>query len=109
MLTNQSAVGRGIITGEQMNAVNARVEALLGPFDGWFICPHAPGDDCECRKPKPKLIFDAATAWRLEPSEIVVIGDKQSDVEAAHNAGAQSILVGPKDSLTEAGERVLSK
>ncbi|HUA08156.1 MAG TPA: HAD-IIIA family hydrolase [Candidatus Acidoferrales bacterium] len=107
VLTNQSAVGRGMITGEQMRAVNARVEQLLGPFDGWFVCPHAPGDDCECRKPKPKLIYDAAHAWGLDPSEIVVIGDKPSDVEAARNAGARPVLVGEKESLPEAGERIL--
>jgi D-glycero-D-manno-heptose 1,7-bisphosphate phosphatase len=93
VLTNQSGVGRGLITLEQMHAVNARVEELLGPFDGWFVCPHAPQDDCECRKPKPKLIFDAARAWGVEPAEIVVIGDKEIDTGAAHNAGARGILL----------------
>ncbi|HTX56955.1 MAG TPA: HAD-IIIA family hydrolase [Candidatus Acidoferrales bacterium] len=93
VLTNQSGVGRGMITGEQMLAVNARVNELLGPFDGWFICPHAPDEPCDCRKPKPGLIFDAANLWGIAPSEIVVIGDKASDVEAAHNAGAQAIKI----------------
>ena len=67
VLTNQSGVGRGIISEAQMRAVNARVEELLGPFDGWFICPHAPEEACECRKPKPKLILDAARAWGVDP------------------------------------------
>ncbi len=89
VLTNQSGVGRAMISQAQMQAVNARVEELLGPFDGWFICPHAPDDDCECRKPKPKLIFDAARAWGITPSQIVVIGDKKSDIEAAQNAGSR--------------------
>ncbi|HET9028866.1 MAG TPA: HAD family hydrolase [Candidatus Aquilonibacter sp.] len=93
VLTNQSGVGRGMITSEQMHAVNARVEALLGPFDGWFICPHAPDDDCECRKPKPKLLFDAARQWNISPTEIVVIGDKQSDVDVAENARARGLLI----------------
>jgi D-glycero-D-manno-heptose 1,7-bisphosphate phosphatase len=93
VLTNQSGVGRAIITEAQMNAVNARVEELLGPFDGWFICAHAPDDDCACRKPKPKLILDAAQAWGVEPSSIVVLGDKDSDVEAAHNAGATALKI----------------
>ena len=88
VLTNQSGVGRGMISEAQMRAVNARVEELLGPFDGWFICPHAPDEACECRKPKPKLLFDAARAWGVDPRQIVVVGDKESDVETARNAGA---------------------
>ncbi|HEX8807170.1 MAG TPA: HAD-IIIA family hydrolase, partial [Candidatus Aquilonibacter sp.] len=51
VLTNQSGVGRNMITQAQMDAVNARVEELLGPFDGWFVCMHAPDADCDCRKP----------------------------------------------------------
>ncbi len=106
VLTNQSGIGRGMISEEQMRAVNARIEALLGPFDGWFICPHAPEEDCECRKPKPKLILDAARLWGLQPSEIIMVGDKESDVEAARNAGSPSILVGPKEPLSKAGWRL---
>lgn len=91
VLSNQSGIGRGMITQEQMESVNRRVDELLGPFDGWYVCPHAPEDDCECRKPKPKLVFDAAREWGIDPAEIVVVGDKQSDVEVARNAGARSI------------------
>lgn len=105
VLTNQSGVGRGTISDAQMRAVNARVDALLGPFDGWFICPHAPDDDCECRKPKPKLIFDAARAWGIDPSEIIVIGDKESDIQTAENAGARGILLQKGGTLKEAIER----
>ncbi len=102
ILTNQSAVGRGLIDLAQMNAVNERIEELLGPFDGWFICPHAPDDDCECRKPKPQLIFAAAKTWDIEPSEIVVIGDMPSDVQAAENAGAASIMIDGAHTLARA-------
>ena len=108
VLTNQSGVGRGMITEAQMRAVNARVDGLLGPFDGWFICPHAPGDDCECRKPKPKLVFDAAREWNLDPSEIVVVGDKKSDVDVALNAGASGILVDANHSFGDAIAEILN-
>jgi D-glycero-D-manno-heptose 1,7-bisphosphate phosphatase len=107
VLTNQSGVGRGIITQNQLRAVNARVEELLGPFDGWFVCVHAPGQDCDCRKPKPKLVFDAAHAWGIEPSQIVVVGDKESDVEAAHNAGARAIKVDGACDIASAVEQIL--
>jgi D-glycero-D-manno-heptose 1,7-bisphosphate phosphatase len=108
VLTNQSGIGRGMISESDMRAVNARVDALLGPFDGWFICPHAPDEDCECRKPKPKLILDAAEQWGVSPSEIVVIGDKTSDVEAARNAGSDSVLVDATTDLVGAVVLALS-
>jgi histidinol-phosphate phosphatase family protein len=107
VLTNQSGVGRGMITEEQMDAVNARVEELLGPFDGWFVCLHSPEEDCDCRKPKPKLIFDAARGWGIEPAEIVVVGDKDSDVEAAHNAGASAIKTDGACDIASAVEQIL--
>ena len=108
VLTNQSGVGRGMISDEQMRAVNTRVEELLGPFDGWFVCPHAPDVDCECRKPKPKLILDAARAWAIGASEIIVVGDKDSDVEAAGNAGSPAIKIDGACDLASAVERILS-
>ncbi len=107
VLTNQSGVGRGMITEAQMHAVNARVEELLGPFDGWYVCPHAPGDDCECRKPKPKLILDAAREWGIASSQIVVVGDKHSDVEAARNAHAIGMLLDEERTLQNAVSAIL--
>lgn len=106
VLTNQSGVGRGMISEAQMRAVNARVEELLGPFDGWFICPHAPDEACECRKPKPKLLFDAARAWGIDPRQIVVVGDKESDVETARNAGAPAIKIDGACDIASAVEKI---
>jgi len=106
VLTNQSGVGRGMITMRDVEAVNARIEELLGAFDGWFICPHAPDDDCACRKPKPTLILDAARAFGIEPSRIVVVGDKASDVEAAANAGAVGIRIDATCSLVDAVDAI---
>ncbi len=100
VVSNQSGVGRGFITSAQVDAVNERIDELLGPFDGFFVCPHAPEDDCECRKPKPKLILDAAHALEVEPAECLVVGDRESDVEAARNAGAVPLKVdGPGDAV----------
>lgn len=107
VLSNQSGVGRGMITIEQVDAVNRRIEELLGPFDGWFICPHAPGDDCECRKPKPKLVLDAAHAFAIEPAQIVLVGDRESDAGAARNAGAMPIKINGPGELAEAIERII--
>ncbi len=97
VVSNQSGIGRGLITTEAVDAVNRRVDELLGPFAGFFVCPHAAEDACECRKPKPKLILEAARALRVEPASCVVVGDRESDVEAARNAGAIPLKIdGPK-------------
>ncbi|HEY8320952.1 MAG TPA: HAD family hydrolase [Candidatus Baltobacteraceae bacterium] len=93
VVSNQSGVGRGSITLAQVDAVNTRVDALLGPFAGFFVCPHGPDDGCECRKPRPKLILDAARALGVEPACCVVVGDKQSDIDAARNAGATGFRI----------------
>ena len=108
VLTNQSGVGRGLITLRDMERVNDRVEELLGAFDGWFICPHAPQDDCECRKPKPKLIFDAADAFGVDAERIVVVGDRNSDLESAHNAGAIGLQVDERHTLARVVKQILT-
>lgn len=108
VISNQSGVGRGYITLEQVDAVNARVEELLGPFAGFFVCAHAPEDDCDCRKPKPKLIRDAAAAMGVAPEACVMVGDRQSDIDAAHNAGAIPMRVGNGTTLTDIADRILA-
>ena len=107
VVSNQSGVGRGLISMDQVDAVNRRVEELLGPFDGWFVCPHGPDDDCECRKPKPKLILDAARALGVAVERCVVVGDKQSDVDAALNAGAIAMRVSRERDLASVVAEIL--
>jgi len=107
VVSNQSGIGRGLITADQADAVNRRVEELLGPFAGFFVCPHAPQDECECRKPKPKLILDAARAIGVDPACCVVVGDRESDVAAARNAGAIPLRVDGPGGLAQAVERIL--
>jgi D-glycero-D-manno-heptose 1,7-bisphosphate phosphatase len=108
VVSNQSGVGRGLLTLEQVDAVNRRIDDLLGPFAGFFVCPHAPEDACECRKPKPKLILDAARALGVDPACCVVVGDRESDVEAARNAGAIPLKVAGPHALGDAVHVILS-
>jgi histidinol-phosphate phosphatase family protein len=93
VVSNQSGIGRGLVTEAQVRAVNARVEELLGPLGPWTWCPHAPADGCDCRKPAPGLILRAAERLGVDPARCVVIGDIGADVEAARAAGARAILV----------------
>jgi HAD superfamily hydrolase (TIGR01662 family) len=91
VVSNQSGIARGLITTDDVQRVNKRVEELLGPFDTWQICPHHGG--CECRKPAPGLVHQAARALGVRPEDCLVIGDIGADVAAARAAGARSVLV----------------
>jgi histidinol-phosphate phosphatase family protein len=93
VVTNQSGIGLGRLTHEQVQAVNARVDELLGPFDTWQYCPHAPVDECSCRKPAPGMVLRAADQLGVAAEQIAVIGDTVMDVGAAEAAGALGILV----------------
>lgn len=93
VVTNQSGIARGFVTREQVDAVNARVEELLGPFDVWEICPHGSDDGCPCRKPAPGMVLSASARLDLEPSDVAVIGDIGADMGAAAAAGARAVLV----------------
>lgn len=93
MVTNQSGVGRGLLTRRQVESVNRRVEEVVGPLDTILYCPHAPEEDCRCRKPAPGLVVEAARRLGVHPRRCVVVGDILSDVVAAQAAGARPILV----------------
>jgi histidinol-phosphate phosphatase family protein len=101
VVSNQSGVARGRIRVEQVEAVNRRVEELLGPLGPWLVCLHGPGDGCGCRKPAPGLIEAAAGALGVDARDCVVIGDIGADVEAARAAGARGVLVPTAVTLAE--------
>ena len=98
IITNQSAVGRGLVDRETADDINARLVAAIraagGRVDGVYMCPHAPEDGCACRKPKPGLLLQAADELRLDLPHSVLIGDALTDLEAARAAGVgQAMLV----------------
>ncbi len=93
VVSNQSGVARRLITTEQIAAVNARIDSLLGPILTWQTCPHAAADGCTCRKPAPGMVHAAARRLGVAAQDCVLIGDIGADVEAARAAGARSVLV----------------
>lgn len=93
VVTNQHRVGEGELSADELAAIHARIDELLGPFETWNVCAHARGAGCACRKPQPELILAAARTLGIEPSACVVVGDIGSDVAAATAAGARSVLV----------------
>jgi D-glycero-D-manno-heptose 1,7-bisphosphate phosphatase len=91
IITNQSAVGRGIISQETAVGINNQlvneIESAGGRIDGVYLCPHTPDDTCSCRKPKPGMILEAADAFSLDLSRSILIGDALSDIIAGQTAG----------------------
>jgi D-glycero-D-manno-heptose 1,7-bisphosphate phosphatase len=93
VVSNQSGVGRGLLTDADVRRVNDRADALLGGLGTWVYCPHLPDAGCDCRKPRPGLVVEAARRLDVRPQDCVVIGDIAADVQAAHAAGARGVLV----------------
>lgn len=95
--TNQSGVGRGLITGTALGEINSRmhqcIERAGGRLSGIFVCPHHPDDNCSCRKPKPGLLYQIEARFGCSLSGRPVIGDSARDLEAAQAVGARAILV----------------
>jgi D-glycero-D-manno-heptose 1,7-bisphosphate phosphatase len=95
VITNQSGIGRGFFTLDQYRAVEAEVLRQLGDglIDATYFCPDAPGQHSNCRKPAPGMIVKAARDHQIDLSHSFLIGDKEIDVECAHNAGVRAIRV----------------
>jgi histidinol-phosphate phosphatase family protein len=93
LVTNQSGVGAGRITRDDVLAVNRRVEAELGPFDTVQWCPHRPDEGCSCRKPAPGMVVRACADLGADPTRCVLVGDIGADVRAVEAAGGVGILV----------------
>jgi len=97
IISNQSGVGRGLITKEQVRSVDARMEELLGGgnvFTHYGHCYAAPGDPYDDRrKPSPKMLQDAATRFGLDLKKSFMVGNRLSDVQAGQAAGCQTILL----------------
>jgi len=97
MVTNQSAIGRGMMTIEDLESIHVRLASLIRPYgasiDGFFSCPHHPHDGCGCRKPERGLIDQAVDRFSLDLSKCYLVGDKRSDLEVAQKVAIPGVLV----------------
>jgi histidinol-phosphate phosphatase family protein len=104
IVSNQSGVGRGLFTMAALDRVHARMVELLAErgaeLDGSYYCPHAPDDNCDCRKPATGLIDRARHELGISSQGCIFIGDKASDVEAGAAAGCSTVLLGAAESTT---------
>jgi len=97
IITNQSGIGRGLLTREQVKRVNSGLEMMMqtigAPVADTYFCPHAPDANCACRKPGTELLLRAASDYEFDPSTAIVIGDKQSDIELGKRVAAKTIFI----------------
>jgi D-glycero-D-manno-heptose 1,7-bisphosphate phosphatase len=103
--TNQSGIARGYYTADTLDAIHQKmvteIEKAGGQIDGIFVCPHITEDNCDCRKPKPSLLLQAAKQFNINPTEMLVIGDAMRDILAAKNCGARAILVSSGNKIND--------
>ena len=116
VVTNQPMIAKGFVTFEDVDAVHKCLETALGRekayIDDIYMCPHHPDKgfagevvelkiDCNCRKPKAGMFFKAAQDYNIDLSQSWMIGDRESDMQAGHNAGCKTVLVGNTSSVGE--------
>lgn len=110
VVSNQSGIGRGLVTLEEAGAVHDRFVAVLADLgveiDGAYYCPHAPDEDCACRKPSPELLLRAAEDLDLDVTRSFMVGDKPSDVETGRRAGCATVLLALRDEPTGDADHV---
>ncbi len=91
VITNQSAVNRGWMSPEVLEAIHDRMRSGCankgGEITNIFFCPHRPDEDCPCRKPKPGLLFQARDARGVDLAASIMVGDSAKDIQCARNAG----------------------
>lgn len=97
LYTNQSGVGRGYFSLEDVEAVHRRVFHEYQKFGVFFhdvlLCPHHPSENCQCRKPSPYLLLEASRKYDIDIAQSFFIGDAPSDLECAIKAGCQPVLL----------------
>ncbi|HLV02239.1 MAG TPA: HAD-IIIA family hydrolase [Acidobacteriota bacterium] len=105
VVTNQAGVARGEMTEQDLLDIHRRmcleVRSAGGDIEAVYYCPHGWDEGCECRKPKPGMLFRAQRDFHLDLTRTLFIGDDERDAEAGHAAGCRTILVTPDRSLLQ--------
>ena len=112
VVTNQPVIARGEVSWQELDEIHKKMETLLGKdgayIDGIYICPHHPDKgfegerpeykfDCDCRKPKPGLLLQAAKDFNIDLSQSYMIGDSEQDVKAGDAAGVKASVLLPRN------------
>lgn len=108
VISNQSPLGRGLISTERLDEIHDRMRSSIveagGRVDGLYVCPHTPEEGCDCRKPQPGLLLQAAEEMGLDLRASALIGDSLGDVQAALRVDARPMLVRQNQTQPYPGE-----
>jgi len=109
VITNQSAIGRGIISRETVDKIHQRmgeeVAQTGGKIEKIYYCPHKPDDSCSCRKPEPGLLLRAVEDLKLDLRTSYLVGDAITDIEMGHKVGSRTIMVKTGKGLSELADK----
>lgn len=112
MISNQAGIARGVMTVEDFENVQNKMKAELAEIgahiDAVYYCPHGWDDNCECRKPRPGMLYKAQKDYSINLTECVMIGDDERDIITAHNADMKGILVSDTYKLIDAVKDILN-
>lgn len=96
-VTNQAGLAEGLITRQDFDAINNKVLELIEPsgvvITETYVCPHGEGAECNCRKPKPQMLLDAAKKYDVDLTQSWMVGDRLTDIHTGINTGTKTILV----------------
>jgi len=105
IVTNQSVVNRGYISREELENIHEFLSKQLqkqsSHIDAIYYCPHRPDENCDCRKPKTKLISKAIKDFSIDKNSSWLIGDNETDIQAAKSIGIKSVKMQTDASLLE--------
>ncbi len=96
IISNQASIARGVMTRAQADGINEKMcdELLPAKITGIYLCPHGYDEGCDCRKPKPGLLYAAARAHSIDLTKATLIGDDMRDIAAGKQVGSRTILIG---------------
>jgi histidinol-phosphate phosphatase family protein len=105
VITNQSGIARGYFTEDTLARIHDKMITELAKegarVDAIYYCPHHPNDKCDCRKPKPKLVLQAAKEYNINLKRSFVVGDLEMDVDLGKAVGCKSILIKGSSSVSD--------
>jgi D-glycero-D-manno-heptose 1,7-bisphosphate phosphatase len=112
VISNQSAINRGLTSHENVKKIHFKIQDYLKnkgtTIDAFYYCPHRPDENCDCRKPKPGLFEKATHELNIDILSSWMIGDRDSDIEAASQIGCKSIKIFENDEINSVVEGILN-
>jgi len=112
VITNQSAINRDLTTHKKVDEIHSIIQKYLKQngtmIDRFYYCPHRPDENCDCRKPKPGLLFKAADEFQLNLQLSWMIGDNDTDTQAAITAGCKAIQIKTNNDLQHSVQQILN-